>query len=436
MSTSTRIETIPAVGRFRWAIVRVLVVVAIFLYVDRINITIAAPSVSAEFHLTPAELGRILSAFLFGYAAGLVPGGYLADRLGPHRLITGAGALWGIVTILTGCLPAQSGARNTLALDALIAARFALGACEACAFPTFNRALANWMLKSERARASGWVHCGAGLGGALTPLLIASLIQRFGWRISFIASGVMTLAISAWWWRVATDDPSGHPKVTAAEAEAVRRERDSGKIEPLNWGWFLRAARSPDAQLLCASMFCFGVAQFVYITWFYTYFMKARGASAMDAAALATLPYLGIAIGSPLGGALCDWSARRFGAPWGRRAVPLGALLLAGLSAVIAPAIASNALAATLFALAAGLQYSSAAAYWSTAIDLTRQGTGILGGFMNGSNYLGSALATVMFPFFVREAGWTRAIQSVSVAAVLASALWLGINSSRRIDAS
>src|SRR5437667_1479907 len=95
----------PNIGRFRWRIVRVLVMVAIFLYVDRINITTAAPSLAAEFQLSPAALGRVLSAFLFGYAIGLVPGGYLADRLGPHRLIAAAGGLWGVVTILTGCVP-------------------------------------------------------------------------------------------------------------------------------------------------------------------------------------------------------------------------------------------------------------------------------------------------------------------------------------------
>jgi sugar phosphate permease len=422
------------IGRFRWRIVRVLVALAVFLYVDRINITVAAPSLSLEFHLTPPELGRVLSAFLFGYAVGLIPGGYLADRLGPHRLIAAAGVLWGVVTILTACVPSQLSERSA-AEGILMAARFALGICEACAFPTFNRALANWMLKSERAQASGWVHCGAGIGGALTPLFMAVLIRRSGWRMAFLVSGMLTWAITAWWWVMAADHPSSHPRVSADEAAAIMKDQEGGAQRELpGLHWLGGAARSPDAWLLCASMFSFGIAQFVYITWFYTYFVKARGATAINAAVLASLPYAAIALGSPAGGLLCDAALSRLGHPWGRRIVPLIALLLAAVCASIAPAITRNSASAALFALAAGFQYSAASAYWSTAIDLTRQGTGILGGFMNASTYLGSALATAAFPLFVERIGWTLSIQYAAVAAVAASMTWLAVNPGRQID--
>src|SRR5258708_33355019 len=85
-------------GRYRWHVVRILFVVAVVLYIDRINITIAAPYLAAEFSLTPVRLGRVLSAFLFGYAVGLAPGGYLADRIGPHRLIAAAGLSWAVMS--------------------------------------------------------------------------------------------------------------------------------------------------------------------------------------------------------------------------------------------------------------------------------------------------------------------------------------------------
>src|SRR5438128_12274369 len=65
-----------SVDRYRWSVVRILFAVAVVLYVDRINITIAAPYLAEEFSLTPLRLGRVLSSFLFGYAAGLAPGGY------------------------------------------------------------------------------------------------------------------------------------------------------------------------------------------------------------------------------------------------------------------------------------------------------------------------------------------------------------------------
>lgn len=64
----------PQSSYFRWGIVGLICAVAFVLYVDRGNITVAAPYLASEFDLSNQSLGRVLSAFLFGYAAGLVPG--------------------------------------------------------------------------------------------------------------------------------------------------------------------------------------------------------------------------------------------------------------------------------------------------------------------------------------------------------------------------
>jgi len=77
---SSNLITPPVPGRHRWAIVAILCAVAFVLYVDRINISVSAPHVATEFGLSSQALGNVLSAFLFGYALGLVPGGWLADR--------------------------------------------------------------------------------------------------------------------------------------------------------------------------------------------------------------------------------------------------------------------------------------------------------------------------------------------------------------------
>ena len=74
------------------------------LYVDRGNITVAAPYIASEFNLSTQSLGRVLSAFLFGYAAGLVPGGWLADRFGPRSVLTAAGLSWAVITFLQGLI--------------------------------------------------------------------------------------------------------------------------------------------------------------------------------------------------------------------------------------------------------------------------------------------------------------------------------------------
>ena len=71
----------------------------------------------------------------------------------------------------------------------LFALRFALGLCEACAFPTFAKALAHWLRRTERAQASGLIHSGAGLGGAFAPLFIVWIVVSLGWRDAFVCRG-------------------------------------------------------------------------------------------------------------------------------------------------------------------------------------------------------------------------------------------------------
>lgn len=420
--------------RFRWHIVRVFFAMSVVLYVDRINIAIAAPSLASGFHLSTIEMGRVLSAFLFGYAMGLIPGGYLADRIGPYRLLVFAGFAWAAVTLLTAAIPGQRSIGRSGAVAILVLARFVLGLCEACAYPTFNRALANWMLADERARASGWIHCGAGVGGALTPLFIAFIILHFGWRTNFIASGLLTVAVSWWWWQTGADEPARHARVTPAELALIQAGRQPGDNRLPGRDWYWRAVRSPEIWLLCGSELFFGVAQFVYVTWFYTYFASTRKVEAMAAAGLSSLPYVAIAVGAPLGGVLCDLSVRKFGSPWGRRLVPLVALALSGTSAIVAPTFANNTLAAGTFAVAAGFQYMAASAYWSTLIDISRQGTGVLGGLMNGSVYLGSAIATWQFPVVAQSLGYAVALRLAGIAALCAAAVWFWIRSARQID--
>ncbi|MGH9429841.1 MAG: MFS transporter [Terriglobia bacterium] len=167
-------------SHFRWTVVALLCAVAFVLYIDRINIMIAAPHFEKEFDLSSQMMGNVLSAFLFGYALGLVPGGWLTDRFGPHRVLTLAGLSWGALTVLMGCVPKQVAGQTLDSGVVLVLARFLLGIYEACPYPTFNRALANWMRRSERAFSSGLIHCGSGLGGAFTPVFIALIVQHLG----------------------------------------------------------------------------------------------------------------------------------------------------------------------------------------------------------------------------------------------------------------
>jgi MFS transporter, ACS family, glucarate transporter len=154
----------------------------------------------------------------------------------------------------------------------------------------------------------------------------------------------------------------------------------------------------------------------------------------MQAAGLSSLPYLAMAIGAPVGGFLSDIAVKYWEGPWGRRVVPLAVLIASGACAILAPLLSSSTASASFFALGAGFQFAAAAAFWATVIDITRKGTGILGGLMNASGNLGQALGTISFPWLVARLGWQTALQIAGACAVLSGLLWIFIDSSRQLD--
>src|SRR5215471_18099914 len=107
-------------GRVRWLLIIWMLVISAVSYLDRVNISIAGPSIEQEFHLDHIRLGWVFSAWVLGYALFQAPSGRLADRFGPRKIIMLGTIWWAVFTALTGSLPGGF----PRALYALIAIRF------------------------------------------------------------------------------------------------------------------------------------------------------------------------------------------------------------------------------------------------------------------------------------------------------------------------
>jgi ACS family glucarate transporter-like MFS transporter len=177
----------------RWLLVIWMFVISAVAYLDRVNISIAGKSISADFGLTNVQLGWVFSAFVLGYALFQAPGGWLADRFGPRRVIAIATVWWAVFTALTGLTPASWG--GGLAL--LIGVRFALGLGESVVYPAGNRMVASWVPADERGRANGLIFAGVGAGAGISPPLIAWVMRTWGWRSSFVLSAALGLFAGA-----------------------------------------------------------------------------------------------------------------------------------------------------------------------------------------------------------------------------------------------
>jgi len=134
-------------------------------YMDRTGISIAAPAMAKEFGLSQTALGIVFSVFLWAYAIGQIPLGWLADRLGPRLVLLIIVPFWSLMTAMTAI---------ATGVASLIGIRFVFGLAESGAFPAATRAMQLWFPKSERGIAHGVTHSFSRFAVAIVPFLAVS----------------------------------------------------------------------------------------------------------------------------------------------------------------------------------------------------------------------------------------------------------------------
>ncbi len=130
----------------RWYILLLISVMYLITYLDRVNISTAAPAISKEFGFSNITMGYIFSAFVWAYALFQVPGGWLSDRFGARRVLGSVVAYWSIMTAATGF---------AFSATSFIVTRFLFGIGEAGAFPGATRAMQLWYPRQERGFVQG-----------------------------------------------------------------------------------------------------------------------------------------------------------------------------------------------------------------------------------------------------------------------------------------
>src|ERR1700694_4396939 len=136
-------------SRGRWYILFLISVMYLITYLDRVNISTAAPQISKEFGFDNITMGFIFSAFVWAYALFQVPGGWLSDRFGARAVLGTIVAYWSIMTAATGL---------AFSATSFIVLRFLFGVGEAGAFPGATRAMQLWYPRSERGFVQGITH--------------------------------------------------------------------------------------------------------------------------------------------------------------------------------------------------------------------------------------------------------------------------------------
>jgi MFS transporter, ACS family, glucarate transporter len=416
----------------RWLLVLWIFVLSAVAYLDRVNISIAGAAIAAEYHLTDLRLGYVFSSFLVGYALCQAPGGRIADRFGPRRVIALAVIWWGIFTALTASIPAGFGA----ALAALISVRVLLGMGEAVIYPASNQFVSKWIPTTERGLANGLIFAGVGAGAGATPPLIAYIMIHHGWRASFWFSAVLGAVAGAVWFVVSRDTPERHPWISPRELNhieaglTVEITPGSERAPQLRWSVILK---SKEVAAMALSYFTYGYVAWIFFSWFFIYLARVRGLNLKASAFYAMLPFLAMAAGSPLGGLISDALTRRFAKRSGRCLFSLVVMLLAAAFLGSGAYVHSAALASVVLAGGAGSLYLSQSCYWSVTADIAGNSSGTVSGLMNMGGQIGGAVTASLTPAIAGVYGWATSFEVAAVLCALGGLAWLLVNPERRL---
>jgi sugar phosphate permease len=353
-------------------------------YIDRANLAVAAPFIREELGIDAAMMGVILGAFFWTYASMQLPFGWFADKVGAKIALAVAVGWWSIATAFTATA-------NSVA--SLIGYRLLLGVGEAGAYPSGTKINMAWFPRSERGIAASIFDSGSRIGSALSLPLVAWLIASFGWRMSFVVTGILGIVWVAIWWAYYRD-PENHPKVTPQQLAALQAERGGAPA----------GAKVPWASLfgyrtiwgMMIGFFCLNFVIYFFITWFPTYLIQARGFSLAQLGTLGLLPGLVSIPAGWLGGFTSDALYRRgWSLTAARKTCLVGGMLTS--SVITLSVFAPNAyVALAFFSIAYGSLAFTAASIWSLPADVAPSPAHVasIGGIQNFASNLAGIVTT------------------------------------------
>ncbi len=364
-------------------VVLLLCLMYLITYVDRTNMSTAAPLMRKELGLSLTQLGLAFSAFGYAYAVFQIVGGYLGDRFGARLTLTLCGLVWTLATLLTGLAGG---------LVSLFFIRFLLGVGEGATFPTATRAMQYWVAKDRRGWAQGVTHAFARAGNAVTPPLVVLLMGLLGWRAAFVILGLVSAVWVLAWSLYFRDNPSSHRGVTAQEAAAlppfVPHALRARVVTP--WGPLLR--RMAPVTL---TYFCYGWSLWLYLFWLPSFFKEGEKLQLSSTALYSFTVFLAGVVGDMLGGSLSDYLLRRTGkVVFARRSVVL--LAYVGTIAALVPVVYLRGLVPVTVCLSLGFFFLELAIgpMWAIPMDIAPKFSGTASGIMN----FGSAVAAIVSP--------------------------------------
>jgi len=404
-------------SRARHVTIAFCILLALITYVDRVAIGQAAPFISADLGLSRIQMGWALAIFGYAYAIFEIPGGWMADRIGPRKVLMRIVMWWSFFTAATGW------AWNA---TSLIVARGLFGAGEAGAFPTMTRALTTWTPGKERERAQALIWLATRVSAAFTPILVLWLITTLTWRRTFEVLGVLGVVWAVFFYRWFRDDPAKHPSVNQGELAVLPSPSEAGlALSGVPWG---RVFSSPSVWLLSIQYMCLAYGWWFYINWLPSYLRDARGTSLQMGALLAGLPLLLGGVGCLVSAWILPRLARRLDSVLlARRIVAITGFLGASASIFVFTSIPDPVKAMFVLGLAGFFNDLVMPAAWAGTMDVGGRYAGTVSAAMNTMGSIAGAFSVTLVGYLLAWTGdnWTMLFLISASIYLVGAVCWL-----------
>jgi ACS family glucarate transporter-like MFS transporter len=387
VATSDQPLSTAAVGSL-WAGKRFYIAALLFLnlfinFMHRINLSVAAPAIAKEFGWDAGKMGLLFSSYQWTYCVLLLFWGWFTDRRGA-RLVNGLSVMiWSIAGIMTGVATSFAGMLGT---------RLVLGAGEAASFPTSGKVVRQWFPARERGLATSIFNAGTFAGPAFSAPLLAWLLSKEGWRVSFTLTGSLGFVWVLLWlkfFRV----PSECSWLSDAERNYILSHTDASPKPTPPRGTLLRLISRPTMWGLFLTQGCCAYTMLLFLFWLPSYLVQSRHMSLVQAGWFTSVPYvvamaLGLLVGKISDTLLTDEAVRQ----GKRRGLLIVFILLSGtvlLTNLIAnPLLLLLVISICLACISSALSLNIALTsdlVWNSEMVGTATGFIILGGNIFGS---------------------------------------------------
>jgi sugar phosphate permease len=406
----TELKKQGAGGTEKRAVLLLIWLMMLVAYFDRVNISLAGPTVMAALSLNKAQFGWVLSAFQIGYALTQMPGGYLADRIGARPLLLAALLVWSAFTALTG----MAGS-----LAALVTIRGLFGVGEGLENGAQFKLIGDHFDSRERSTAGGLFLTAIALGPALASPIVAWLIGQVGWRGLFLWSALPGVLVCVLLYVFLPKSvPAVRREIGATDRPLAAARPESDPENGITDG--KRALSQPASWLAFAAYLFFNVGFWGFVYWMPTYLSASRHITLSRLGVLASIPFLAGFVGLVTLGRLA--SHARF---QGYRAYQVAAGYVSAAACLYAAFTAERLTpCVAALSLAAFFLYGGFGPFWAIALDLVpARMRGAFTGFVNTGGQIGGILAPVVVGRIVeRTRSFTGGFVFMMAALVLSAA--------------